>query len=157
LSGENIFRFFPSVSRQLNFHYRQINSLEIVMMLSVSLHGEFGRFTLALEQTSMSTQVTFDFGEPNQYNVKTFHGLTPVYERFLPQSRTVTMRAHEGCIPLPSPTLLQVTVPLHHILHGTGMGEKIDRCCISDLRLEAVSWHNKCVYVRRRHFGAVPT
>jgi hypothetical protein len=114
---ENIFRYFPSVSTRLNFYYEDINSLRNVMMLSVSLHRSFGNFHLALEQTDT----------PNQYRVKTFPGFAPVYRGFLPQNRMVTMRAQDGRIPLPSPTLLQVHCAIAHILHATGEGEKTEK------------------------------
>ncbi|GIJ98581.1 hypothetical protein Aspvir_000699 [Aspergillus viridinutans] len=114
---ENIFHYFPSVSTLLNFYYRDINSLQNVMMLSFSLHRSFGKFHLALEQT----------GIPDQYHITTFSGFAPVYRGFLPQNRIVTMRAHDGRIPLPSPTLLQVHCAIAHILHATGEGEKIEK------------------------------
>ncbi|GIJ88790.1 hypothetical protein Asppvi_007717 [Aspergillus pseudoviridinutans] len=113
---ENIFRYFPSVSTLLNVYYRDI-SLQNVMMLSVSLHRSFGNFHLALEQT----------GIPDQYHITAFRRFAPVYRGFLPQSRIVTMRAHDGRIPLPSPILLQVHCAIAHILHTTGEGEKIEK------------------------------
>lgn len=37
------------------------------------------------------------------------------------------MRAHDGRVPLPSPHLLKVHCAIAHILHATGMAEKIDK------------------------------
>ncbi|KAF7125882.1 hypothetical protein CNMCM5793_002241 [Aspergillus hiratsukae] len=114
---ENIFHYFPSVSTQLGFHYQDINSLQNVMVLSFTLQRSFREFNLALEETSTL----------NEYKVKTFAGFKRAYQNFLPASRTIMMRAHDGRHPLPSPTLLQVHCAIAHILHATGEGEKIEK------------------------------
>lgn len=48
-------------------------------------------------------------------------------KNFLPASRTIMMRAHDGRVPLPSPDLLKVHCAIADILHATGMAEKIDK------------------------------
>lgn len=113
----NIFRYFPSIRSRLNFYYQNINSMENVLMLSQPLHKQFGRFSLALEQTDTV----------HQYRVKTFRRFAKGLRVFLPESGIVTMTAHDGRFPLPSPILLQVHCAVANILHATGRGEKIDR------------------------------
>ncbi|KAF7179812.1 hypothetical protein CNMCM7691_008863 [Aspergillus felis] len=113
----NIFRYFPGVRSRLNFHYQNINSMVNVMTLSLPLHTQFRRFSLALEQET---------GSINQYRVKTFRGFATAHRVDLPASGTIRMTAHDG-FPLASPILLQVHCAIASILHATGEGAKIAR------------------------------
>jgi hypothetical protein len=113
----NIFRYFPSVRSQLNFNYQDINSMANVMTLSLPIHAQFRRFSLALEQTTDTT---------NQYRVKTFRGFATAHRAELPASGTISMTAHDGS-PLASPILFQVHCAIANILHATGEGAKIAR------------------------------
>ncbi|GAQ06560.1 hypothetical protein ALT_3881 [Aspergillus lentulus] len=114
----NISRYFPSVRSQLNFNYQDINSMVNVMTLSLPLHTQFRRFSLALEQIT---------GTINQYRVKTFRGFATAHRAELPASGTISMTAHDGRFPLASPILLQVHCAVANILHVTGEGAKIAR------------------------------
>jgi hypothetical protein len=88
-----------------------------VMTLSLSIHAQFRRFSLALEQTTDTI---------NQYRVKTFRGFATAHRAELPASATISMTAHDGS-PLASPILLQVHCAIANILHATGEGAKIAR------------------------------
>ncbi|GIJ88851.1 hypothetical protein Asppvi_007779 [Aspergillus pseudoviridinutans] len=113
----NIFRYFPSVRSRLGFYYQNINSMVNVMTLSLPLHTQFRRFSLALEQET---------GSINQYRVKTFCGFATAHRAELPASGTIRMTGHDG-FPLASPILLQVHCAVASILHATGEGAKIAR------------------------------
>ena len=91
--------------------------MEIVLVLSLPPHKQFGRFSLGLKQT----------GIVNQYRVKTFRRFASGLRGFLPESGFVTMTAHDERFPLPSPILLQVHWAIANIHHATSRGEKIDR------------------------------
>ncbi|GIJ98523.1 hypothetical protein Aspvir_000640 [Aspergillus viridinutans] len=114
----NIFRYFPSVRSRLNFYYQNINSMVNVMTLSLPLHTQFRRFSLALEQKTDSI---------NQFRVKTFRGFATAHRAELPASGTISMTVHDGRFPLPSPILVQVHCAVANILHATGEGAKIAR------------------------------
>ncbi|EAW18766.1 uncharacterized protein NFIA_087220 [Aspergillus fischeri NRRL 181] len=104
------FRYLPSGGRD-------INSMVSVMTLSLPMHAQFRRFSLALEQTTDTI---------NQYRVKTYRGFATAHRAELPASGTISMTAHGGS-PLASPILLQVHCAIANILHATGEGAKIAR------------------------------
>ncbi|OJJ43555.1 hypothetical protein ASPZODRAFT_28222 [Penicilliopsis zonata CBS 506.65] len=113
----NMFRYFPSLRSRLGFEYRNINDPRNVMMLEAGVHSHFGLFKLALEPTET----------PNQYQIKTFGPVMASTDLILPQSRLVTLVAHDGREELPSPILLQLHAAIASILHATGRGEAIEK------------------------------
>ncbi|PKX99005.1 HNH endonuclease signature motif containing protein [Aspergillus novofumigatus IBT 16806] len=103
----NIFRYFPS----------DINSMVNMITLSLPLHTQFRRFSLALEQVT---------GTMNQYRIKTFRGFATAPRAELPASGTISMTAHDGRFPLASPIFL-LHCAVANILHAAGQGTKIVR------------------------------
>lgn len=111
-----IYRYFPEVSR-LNFHYHNINDNENVMILETTPRKLFGKFMIALEPTDTL----------NTYKIRTFGPWVRSYSFYLPASRTITLRSHDGREPLPSPVLLGAHAAIAEILYATGRGETVDQ------------------------------
>lgn len=111
-----LYRYFPTIRDLFHHNNQDVNRYDNVMMIAASMHQDFGRFLLILEETDVS----------DRYRVKTFPEFGEQYLRpYIPEF--VVLTSHDPQYPVPNKLLLAVHAAVGNILHATGHGELIEK------------------------------
>ncbi|KAJ5938681.1 hypothetical protein N7466_001815 [Penicillium verhagenii] len=111
-----LYRYFPPIRNFFHRSDESVNRVDNVMMLTASLHAEFGRFNLVLEESTIS----------GRYRVKTFPQFHNTFLRqFIPDF--ITIDSPDSQYPSPNSLFLALHASIGNILHATGRGELVEK------------------------------
>ncbi|KAJ5915759.1 hypothetical protein N7454_010900 [Penicillium verhagenii] len=111
-----LYRYFPAIRNLLQRSNENVNRVDNVMMLTASLHSEFGRFNLVLEESTVS----------GRYRVKTLPQFRNSFLRpHMPEF--VTLESPDSRYPSPNSVFLALHASIGNILHASGRGEIMEK------------------------------